>query len=240
MIFLGVGGWISKPTLGHTSILVEEESEKLLLDAGEGTARAVYLYGGGLLGLRAIVVTHLHGDHVLGLPTILMLLKYMKAPRIRVYVPNESSSDLEELFRITGVDYKSVTDIINVMHGEEHEVGLFKLRFIKAVHTVPSLSIRVEAKDKCVVYSGDTAYNPDLVELARGCNTLVHEVSGYDPISHMYGHSTFEDVFKIAEKAGVERVILVHYYLDIPYLKPTDIKTSIIFSLAYPGYEVVV
>lgn len=237
LIILGVGGWISKPILGHTSVLVEEEGWRILLDAGEGSARALYLHGGGLSGLKAIVVTHLHGDHVLGLPTVLMLLKHTGTGRIKVFVPAEARGDLEELLRITGVDYEGIADTIGVVHGEEHDIEIFKLRFIRALHVIPSLSVRLDAKDRCIVYSGDTSYNPNLVELARGCDVLIHEASGYDPIAHLHGHSTVADALRVAEEAGVKRAVLVHYYLDIPCIKPEEVKTKVVYSLAYPGYE---
>ncbi|MEM4534861.1 MAG: MBL fold metallo-hydrolase [Desulfurococcaceae archaeon] len=238
LVFLGVGGWISKPILGHTSVLIEENNDRILLDSGECTARALHVYGKGLERIRGIVVTHLHGDHVLGLPTILMLLKHMGYPGISVYVPGESARDLLELLRITGVNYEGFVRVVGVEHGDEHEVGVFRLKFIRAVHTMPSLSVRVSSRDKCVVYSGDTSYNPTLVELAKGCDLLIHEVSGYDPSSRMYGHSTFEDALRVADEAGVKKVILVHYYMDVPCIKPSSIRTSGEFNLAYPGFEI--
>lgn len=237
LVFLGVGGWISRPVLGHTSVLMEVSGERLLLDAGEGVSKAIYLYGGGFKGLRGIVVTHLHGDHVLGLPTLLMLLKYTGSNRVTVYTPLESVENLRTLLKITGVDYEAVADIAGVAPGSIHVAGPFKLKFARATHPVPSVSVRVEAEGKCVTYSGDTSYSIDLVELARNCNVLVHEASGHDPVAHVYGHSTVEDAVRTAVEAGVENLVLAHYYMDVPHINTRAGALGLKLYVSYPGFE---
>lgn len=236
--FLGVGGWISKPALGHTSILVVSSRERgLLLDAGEGVVRALYLYGFKIRDLEGVVVTHLHGDHALGLPTLLMLAKhYEKINGLLVYAPQESVSDLDAFLKIVGVDYAGVAALIGVLPGSSINVNDFDLHFEKAVHPVPALSVRVEAGNKCVVYSGDTAYNPVLVKLAENCDLLIHEASGYHEDARLHGHSTVHDAVKVAVKSNIKKLVLVHYYMDIPALK-TPLLEDLEVHLAYPGYE---
>lgn len=237
LVFLGVGGWISKPLLGHTSILVEESSWKLLLDAGDGVYKSLFLYGGWLSGLRGIVVTHMHGDHVLGLPTIVMHLKHSGVRGVKVYAPREALGDLDLLLRIVGVDYSGVIDILGVSDGDACTLEPFTLKFTRANHTTPALSVRVESSGKCFAYSGDTSYSPRLVELSRGCEVLVHEASGYDPTAHVHGHSTVEDAVRVALESGVEKLVLVHYYMDQPHLERLEAPKGLKVYLAYPGME---
>lgn len=237
LVFLGVGGWISKPILGHTSVLVEYEGDRLLLDAGEGVARALYLYTGRIPLLKGIVVTHLHGDHVLGLPTLLMLLKYSGARGVKVYAPTESTPGLEALLKITGVDYEDVAEIVGVEPGTNGTLGSFRLKFTRAVHTMPAISARVETDGKCIAYSGDTSYNPALVDLSRDCDVLIHEASGYDTSAHQYGHSTVEDAIRVASEAGVQTLVLVHYYLEAPHLELRAEGSRLRVYVAYPGFE---
>jgi ribonuclease Z len=240
LVFLGAGGWISKPLLGHTSILVVEGESRLLLDAGEGAAKALYLYGGGLKGLSGVVVTHLHGDHVLGLPTILMLARHEGVVGMRILTHKALLGSLDFLLKVLGVGYEGVAELVGVEAGSEERVGPFTLRFIEARHTTPALSVRVDAGGKCVVYSGDTSYNPELAELARGCSVLIHEAAGHDPSARLHGHSTVEDAVRVAVEARVEKLVLAHYYVEAPFLRQIPAEYKLEVALAYPGFEVAV
>lgn len=238
LLFLGVGGWISKPALGHTSIaLVPSSKRALLIDAGEGVLNALYGHGLRLSDLSGIVITHIHGDHVLGLPSIIMFAKHYEGVRgLPVYAPREIISDLGMFLKIVGADYAGIVELHGISPGVVVHLGEFSIHAERAIHPVPALSLRVEAEGKCVAYSGDTAYNPSLVELTRKCDLLIHEASGYSEEAHAHGHSTVQDAVEIAKRSGVKRLVLVHYYLDIPPIKvalPKDLE----LLLAYPGYE---
>lgn len=71
-IVLGNGGMMPTPQRMTTSVLVRHEGRMLLFDAGEGIQISIKRGGFGICGLDAIAVSHLHADHVLGLPGILM------------------------------------------------------------------------------------------------------------------------------------------------------------------------
>lgn len=239
LLFLGVGGWISKPTLGHTSIaLIHSSKRALLIDAGEGVLKALYKRGLRVSDLDGVVITHIHGDHVLGLPTIIMLAKHYEGVRgLPVYVPREVIDDLDTLLRIVGVDRTGIVEFHGISPRDVVHLGKFRIRAERAIHPVPALSLRIEVEGKCVAYSGDTAYNPSLVELARDCDLLIHEASGYSEEAREHGHSTVQDAIEIAMRSGVKRLVLVHYYLDIPPIK-LALPKSLEVILAYPGYEI--
>lgn len=239
LLFLGVGGWISKPRLGHTSLAVIQGPSRrvLLIDAGEGVLRALYEHGLRVKDLAGIIITHLHGDHVLGLPSIVMFAKHYEEVRgLRVYAPIEVVGELCTLMRITGVDYEGTVDLKGVSSGDVVHLDELEVQFIRALHTVPALSLKVSSGGVCFAYSGDTTYNPLLVDSARGCSALVHEASGYDEKARVHGHSTVQDAVRVALESGVRKLVLVHYYLDIPQIKPI-LFGDLEVILAYQGYE---
>jgi ribonuclease BN (tRNA processing enzyme) len=84
---------------------------------------------------------------------------------------------------------------------------------------------RFDAADRSIVISGDTAYSPELIALAKGADVLVHEamhLGGLESLlkrvpnaatlrEHLLAsHSTTEEVGKVAAAAGVKTVVLSH------------------------------
>jgi ribonuclease BN (tRNA processing enzyme) len=85
---------------------------------------------------------------------------------------------------------------------------------------------RFDAKDRSVVISGDTAYAPELAEFAKGADVLVHEVMYLPGVKAlikrlpnakrlrehlMAAHTLPEDVGRIADRAGVNTLVLSHF-----------------------------
>ncbi|MWG34699.1 ribonuclease Z [Halomarina oriensis] len=68
--FLGTSGAIPTTERNTSSVLVRREGERFLFDVGEGTQRQMMRYGTGF-DVSHVFLTHLHGDHVLGLPGLL-------------------------------------------------------------------------------------------------------------------------------------------------------------------------
>jgi ribonuclease BN (tRNA processing enzyme) len=89
-------------------------------------------------------------------------------------------------------------------------------------HAVPALAYRFDTADGSVVFSGDTTVNDDLIALAQGADLLVHSVAdlGYlechgvtgEALQRMAGlHTDVTQVGAVAERAGVQELILTHY-----------------------------
>jgi ribonuclease Z len=71
-VALGTGGMMPMPARLTTSVLVRREGRMLMFDAGEGIQLALKRGALGIRALDAVAISHLHADHVLGLPGILM------------------------------------------------------------------------------------------------------------------------------------------------------------------------
>ena len=74
LIFLGTAGATPTVDRGSSAVLVIRGSERILIDCGEGTQRQLMRSSAGLARIGIILITHLHGDHYLGLPGLLKTL----------------------------------------------------------------------------------------------------------------------------------------------------------------------
>ncbi|MBI2451596.1 ribonuclease Z [Candidatus Pacearchaeota archaeon] len=74
IIFLGTSNAIPTKKRNHTAILLSHKNEKILIDCGEGTQRQFKIADISATKLTRILLTHWHGDHILGLPGIFQTL----------------------------------------------------------------------------------------------------------------------------------------------------------------------
>ena len=72
--FLGTSDQIPSRSRNHTSILLTYEGENILIDCGEGTQRQFRKANLNPCKITKILISHWHGDHVLGLPGLLSTL----------------------------------------------------------------------------------------------------------------------------------------------------------------------
>ncbi len=97
--FLGTGGAVPTTERNPSSVLVNREGDRLLFDAGEGTQRQMMRFGTGFT-ISDIFLTHLHGDHVLGLPGLVQTLDFNDRERaLSVYTPAGTEEDVDALIR---------------------------------------------------------------------------------------------------------------------------------------------
>lgn len=71
---LGCGGMLPLPKRFLTSLLIRQEGKSILIDCGESTQVALHLCGWSVKQIDHILITHFHGDHVVGLPGLLMTM----------------------------------------------------------------------------------------------------------------------------------------------------------------------
>ena len=129
--FLGTGGAVPTPRRNTSAVFVAREGEQLLFDAGEGTQRQMMRFGTGF-AVRHLFVTHLHGDHVLGIPGLLQTWDFQdRETPLSIYVPTGTRRSMQELVHVLDHDPSFSVRIEEVgggevaHRGEDYEVRAF-------------------------------------------------------------------------------------------------------------------
>jgi ribonuclease Z len=150
IVFLGTSAGIPTKTRNHTSILLIYNGQHILFDCGEGVQRQLRKIDVSPLKIEKIFLTHLHADHILGLPGILQTLamnKYNKTlyifgPRgLKKYINLISS-----FFPIVKEIKIEVKEIVK--DNEQFDFDKFLIKAVKLKHIVNVYGYLVMEKDK--------------------------------------------------------------------------------------------
>lgn len=224
-----------------TASLLRLGGEAVVIDCGLGVTRALVEDGFALKDLATIVVTHLHSDHVLefgpllhtawtaGLNTPVRIIGPRGLPGVWSGFLTSMEFDVE--LRIDDEGRPELRDFARfeiLNDGFETQIGPLRLTALRNDHPPieDSFALRVDGPSASVVFSGDTAFHPPLIDFARGADLLVHEAmlsAGVDALcarvsngderlkEHLLrSHSTAEQVAEIATAAGVGALALHH------------------------------
>ena len=100
--FLGTAGAVPTTERNPSAVMLRREGERLLFDAGEGTQRQMMRFGTGF-DVAHVFVTHLHGDHVLGLPGLVQTWDFNdREASLAVHAPAGTRDRIEDLIHATG------------------------------------------------------------------------------------------------------------------------------------------
>lgn len=173
-------------------ILVQAGDKTLLFDAGRGCLQRLRQLNVAYDSIDALFLTHLHSDHIVGLPDLWLtgwLLTKRHDPLL-VFGPTGTKQMTDYLQKAYEFDIKmrieddkapveggklTTTDI---KEGTVYEKDGVKVIAFLVDHypIVPAFGYRIEYEGHSVVLSGDTRYSENLIKFATGTDLLVHEV----------------------------------------------------------------
>jgi ribonuclease Z len=147
--FLGTGSAIPTSRRNHISILLQYKNENILVDCGEGTQRQFRKAKLNPCALTRILITHWHGDHILGLPGLLQTLALNGYNRtLNIYIPRGTRYHLEQLLKMFVFIGSLKYEVHEVDSGVFFETKDFKLEAEKMSHRTPTLAYSFKEKDK--------------------------------------------------------------------------------------------
>lgn len=215
---LGTSHGDATPTRFHSSTLYEVDEALYLVDCGEPVTALMIRADKAPWRLRAVFVTHMHADHMSGLPMLISyLLKYPHpGQHTHIYLPEDAS---EVLFAWLGCMHKRLTnfqDLITlhiIKQGFFYDDGRLKVKAIPTEHltwavrqgTLPSYAFHLEAEGKKVLHTGDLT--GDFSDFPAEAQT-----EHYDLCLCEATHYSPEKATPILKQAKLSRLLFVHVF----------------------------
>ncbi|MBI4287999.1 MAG: MBL fold metallo-hydrolase [Chloroflexi bacterium] len=254
LVFLGTGTPIPSPERAGTGAAIVSDKEVLMIDCGPGSAFRFTQARLAYRKLSHLFLTHHHFDHTVsyGYVALESWITGRKRP-LQVFGPQGTVRMSRLLFdevyaeeirsRISlggqgplGMEAPAEADSGMALLGvapQDIDEGFslqtddWRMRAIRVDHNCPpyTLGYRLDWGEKAIVFSADTIPCPNLVEMAREVDVLVHEVfwpkaegawksllsqASAQEWARRWGHTTPEEVGKLAREARVKTLVLTH------------------------------
>ena len=215
LTILGSAAAVADAHHENTYMVLQSQRSSLLIDCGGSPMARLDRANVDLETLDGLLVTHHHPDHIYGVSVLLLGL--WLTGRERPFVIYGSQRTLQVIPRMMQlmewqvwpdmypITYRQIPweEEALVIDHEEYAVYTSPVQ-----HLVPTVGVRIESKvtGQVLTYSSDTRPCDMVVRLAQGSDILIHESCGPFP-----GHSTPVEAGSIAQRAGVKRLLLIHY-----------------------------
>jgi ribonuclease BN (tRNA processing enzyme) len=209
---LGCAGSFPGPESACSAYLVEAQGFRMLIDFGPGSMSALQRYA-DLESIDAIVLTHLHCDHMLDACNYVVVRRYAPdgpKPPIPVYAPVGAAERIAAAYSTEGDPVDDVFTFFRLQPGT-FPIGPFTVTVDRVNHPIETYGVRVEQGGQVLAYSADTAPCDALLRLAQGADLFLCEASYLDGMDNPPDiHLTGGEAGEAATKADVARLLLTH------------------------------
>ena len=192
MVLLGTGTPRPDPDASGPATAVVVGTRVFLFDAGSGVERQLGAAHLPINGVFALFITHLHSDHTLGLPDLILTSWVMgRRTPLAAYGPHGLKAMTDHILaawredigvRTNGLEHQTRNgyrvNVHEIRPGVVYDSGGVKVTAIPVLHGTwkESYGYRIDTPDRSIVISGDTRPSDALLAAARGVDVLVHEV----------------------------------------------------------------
>ena len=236
IILTGTGSPMVDPNRAGPSTLVKAGEAIFLADCGRGVLMRAAAVGVGAANLTAVLLTHLHSDHITDLSDVITTrwITSLSPATLPIIGPPGTRAVVEATLAALAPDisyrighHADITAPPEVMVTEYTAGQVFHdggVRIIAAATdhrpVEPTIAFRIEYDGASVVLAGDSVPCGTLDALASGADALVHTAIRKDlveqvPVQRLTDildyHSSVEQAAATAARAGVQTLVLTHY-----------------------------
>lgn len=191
LIILGSGTPLPDPERAGPAFAIAYGNRVFVFDAGAGVMRRVAAAALPIDGMTAVLLTHLHSDHTLGLPDLIHTTWVMgRSKPMPIIGPPGSAAMVRHIQAAWAEDISVRTegsergrrggervDVRETRGGVVYDSAGIRIRAIRVAHGqwAVAFAYRIDTPDRSIVLGGDTAPSAALEDAARGVDVLVHE-----------------------------------------------------------------
>ena len=149
VIFLGTAGSLPTPERNPSAVLVNREGDMILFDCGEGTQRQMMRARTGMMRLTHIFLTHLHADHILGIPGLLETMAFQgREEPLTIAGPIHTARMLDCFKSVCYFSRHFSVQAVELEPGEAVPMKGFQVTAFSTQHSVPSLGYCLEEEQR--------------------------------------------------------------------------------------------
>ncbi|CAN5840506.1 Rv2407 family type 3 sulfatase [soil metagenome] len=239
---LGTGSPMVDANRAGPATLVRAGDGLFLVDCGRGVLQRAAAIGVGAANLTALLLTHLHSDHITDLSDVITtrwVTTFVRTP-LPIIGPPGTKAVVEATLAALAPDisyrighHADITeppaiDVFEYTEGPVWDDAGVQIRVAPTDHrpVEPTIAFRIEYDGASVVLAGDSVPCDTLDALSTGADALVHTVIRKDIIAQVQQqrlkdildyHSSVEQAAATAARAGVGTLVLTHY---VPAIQP--------------------
>ncbi len=149
VVFLGTGGTIPTEKRKHPTLAIMRGGESFLFDCGEGAQTQIFKARLGIAPIRAILVSHLHGDHVLGIPGLLMTMTQgNRSEPLSIIGPTGVSKWIRHICEDLAFHASFDLDVKEVGPGRALVSSEYSIHTFPLEHGIPTMGYRFQEAER--------------------------------------------------------------------------------------------
>ncbi|WP_164668694.1 ribonuclease Z [Virgibacillus doumboii] len=201
MLFLGTGSGVPSKDRNVSAMalkLLQEQNSIWLFDCGEATQHQILQTSIKPRKINKIFITHMHGDHIFGLPGLLSSRSFQGGDDLlTVYGPTGIKEYIETSLKVSGTHLSYPIDVIEFPEGKLFEDDQFTVYTRKLDHGIESYGFRIVEKDKPGELLADK-----LQEIGIQPGPIYQQIKENDVVKTENGHIIYRDRFLGPDKKG--------------------------------------